>query len=100
MTEETIQDETIETVAPVAEAPAATEAVAAEATATTEAPAEQPKKAEPRRDIFAELGLAEEDVKILKANGSKNVTSGIVHNSSTFNNTGVSVTDLKGNVMG
>ena len=85
MAEETIQ-EVVETVAPAAEAPA---------------PAEQ-KKPEVRRDIFAELGLVDDDekVKILKAKGSKNVTTGIVHISSTFNNTVVSVTDLKGNVIG
>ena len=60
------------------------------------------RRQEPRRDIFAELGLAddEEKVKILKAKGSKNVTTGIVHISSSFNNTVVSVTDLKGNVIG
>ena len=60
------------------------------------------RKQEQRRDIFAELGLAddEEKVKILKAKGSKNVTTGIVHISSSFNNTVVSVTDLKGNVIG
>lgn len=39
-------------------------------------------------------------VKIVKAKGSKNVTSGIVHVISTFNNTLVTVTDLKGNVIG
>ena len=90
MAEETIQ-EVVETVAPAVEAPA-TEAPA---------PAEQ-KKPEVRRDIFAELGLVDDDekVKILKAKGSKNVTTGIVHISSTFNNTIVSVTDLKGNVIG
>ncbi|MBQ3218836.1 MAG: 30S ribosomal protein S11 [Akkermansia sp.] len=90
MAEETIQ-EVVETVAPAVEAPA-TEAPA---------PAEQ-KKPEGRRDIFAELGLVddEEKIKILKAKGSKNVTTGIVHISSTFNNTVVSVTDLKGNVIG
>ena len=90
MAEETIQEEVKDVVA--AEA-----AVQAEAPA----PAEQ-KKPEARRDIFAELGLADDDdkVKILKAKGSKNVTTGIVHISSTFNNTVVSVTDLKGNVIG
>ena len=86
MAEETIQ-EVVETAAPVAEAPA---------------PAAEQKKPEGRRDIFAELGLVDDEdkVKILKAKGSKNVTTGIVHISSTFNNTVVSVTDLKGNVIG
>lgn len=95
MAEETIQEEVKETAAPV-EAPAAEAAAPA-----AEAPAEQ-KKPEGRRDIFAELGLADDEdkVKILKAKGSKNVTTGIVHISSTFNNTVVSVTDLKGNVIG
>ena len=90
MAEETIQQEEVkDVVAPAVEAPAA------------EAPVET-RKPEVRRDIFAELGLADDDdkVKILKAKGSKNVTTGIVHISSTFNNTIVSVTDLKGNVIG
>lgn len=43
---------------------------------------------------------AEGQPKIVKAKGSKNVTSGIVHVVSTFNNTLVTVTDLKGNVIG
>ena len=95
MAEETIQEE-VNTPAPAAEAPAA-------AAPAPEAPApEQQKKPEVRRDIFAELGLTDDEdkVKILKAKGSKNVTTGIVHISSTFNNTVVSVTDLKGNVIG
>ena len=93
MAEETIQEEVKDTVAPAVEAPA---------TETPAAPAAEQKKPEGRRDIFAELGLADDDdkVKILKAKGSKNVTTGIVHISSTFNNTVVSVTDLKGNVIG
>ena len=97
MAEETIQEEVNTTPEVAAEAPAA-------AAAPAEQPAaEQPqKKPEVRRDIFAELGLADDDdkIKILKAKGSKNVTTGIVHISSTFNNTVVSVTDLKGNVIG
>lgn len=42
----------------------------------------------------------ENQPKIVKAKGSKNVTAGIVHVVSTFNNTLVTVTDLKGNVIG
>lgn len=38
-------------------------------------------------------------VKIRRAKGSKNVTHGIVHVIATFNNTKVSVTDTKGNVI-
>ena len=39
------------------------------------------------------------NVKIRRAKGSKNVTHGIVHVIATFNNTKVSVTDMKGNVI-
>ena len=39
-------------------------------------------------------------VKRVKIKGAKNVPLGIVHVTSTFNNTIVSITDLKGNVIG
>lgn len=53
-------------------------------------------------DIFAEIAgeSAEEKVKIHKAKGSKNISRGIVHVLATFNNTLVSVTDQRGNVIG
>ena len=97
MASEEITNETAEqpveaaTPAPVAETPAA----------AVSAP-EEIKKPEPRKDIFAELGLGGDDdkPKILKAKGSKNVSSGVVHVSSTFNNTVVTVTDQRGNVIG
>ena len=85
----------------------AVEPVAAPAPATTPAPeaaatppiGEAPKK-EAKRDIFAEIGGGEEEIKIHKAKGSKNVTRGIVHVTATFNNTLVSVTDPSGNAIG
>ena len=49
------------------------------------------------------LSLNPDDVekpKIIKAKGSKNVHTGIAHVLSTFNNTIVTITDLKGNVIG
>ena len=49
------------------------------------------------------LSLSGDDVekpKIVKAKGSKNVHSGIAHVLSTFNNTIVTITDMKGNVIG
>ena len=58
-----------------------------------------PKK-EQKKDIFAEIGGGEEEVKIHKAKGSKNVSRGIVHVTATFNNTLVSVTDPNGNAIG
>jgi len=41
-----------------------------------------------------------EKPKVVKAKGSKNVHSGIAHVLSTFNNTIVTITDMKGNVIG
>lgn len=49
------------------------------------------------------LSLDPNDVekpKIIKAKGSKNVFSGVVHVKSTFNNTSVTITDPNGNVIG
>src|SRR2546423_7303989 len=49
------------------------------------------------------LSLNPDDIekpKIIKAKGSKNVHTGIAHVLSTFNNTIVTITDLKGNVIG
>jgi small subunit ribosomal protein S11 len=49
------------------------------------------------------LSLSADEIerpKIVKAKGSKNVHSGIAHVLSTFNNTIVTITDLKGNVIG
>jgi small subunit ribosomal protein S11 len=49
------------------------------------------------------LSLSPDDVekpKIVKAKGSKNVHSGIAHVLATFNNTIVTITDMKGNVIG
>jgi small subunit ribosomal protein S11 len=71
----------------------------APAPAAVEAAVEAPKK-EQKRDIFAEIGGGEEEIKIHKAKGSKNVTRGIVHVTATFNNTLVSVTDANGNALG
>jgi small subunit ribosomal protein S11 len=45
-------------------------------------------------------GAEAERPKIIKAKGSKNVGTGIAHVLATFNNTIVSITDLKGNVIG
>jgi small subunit ribosomal protein S11 len=66
----------------------------------------KPKKEQPATTAPAapeNLSLSSEEVdkpKIVKAKGSKNVHSGIAHVLSTFNNTIVTITDLKGNVIG
>lgn len=87
--------------------PAAAEGSAPEEAASTEeaAPTEDRKeKDRPRtaEDIFLELEGAEgaETPKVLKAKGSKNISTGVVHVSASFNNTIVTVADPKGNVIG
>jgi small subunit ribosomal protein S11 len=107
-----------ETEEPKSEAPAATETAApanaeAPATPTADAPAKPAKKpAKAKKEEAAapvaeapkeNLSLNPDDVekpKIIKAKGSKNVHTGIAHVLSTFNNTIVTITDLKGNVIG
>ena len=82
----------------VPKAEAATKRPAAKKTA-------KPKKEQPAPAAGAteSLSLSTEEVdkpKIIKAKGSKNVHSGVAHVLATFNNTIVTITDLKGNVIG
>ena len=65
----------------------------------------KPKKEQPAPAAGApeSLSLSTEEVdkpKIVKAKGSKNVHSGVAHVLATFNNTVVTIADLKGNVIG
>lgn len=107
--EEKPQEETEEKVEAAAEESPAVEAKEETPAASVEeeapAAADEPKEKEKPRtaeDIFLELEGAEgaEAPKILKAKGSKNVTTGIVHVAATFNNTIVTVTDHNGNTIG
>jgi small subunit ribosomal protein S11 len=92
--------------APVAEETAAApQAAAAEAPKVEKKAAPKPKKEEaPAAEAPKEnLTLNPDDIekpKIIKAKGSKNVHAGIAHVLSTFNNTIVTITDMKGNVIG
>jgi small subunit ribosomal protein S11 len=62
-------------------------------------PAVKPvKKAAKKKSLS--LSAEVEKAKVVKAKGSKNVHSGIAHVLSTFNNTIVTITDMKGNVIG
>ncbi len=80
-------------------------APAAEGAAAPAAPAGEQKPVEMvhgvARQPTAEELLKEEllAVKVRKAKGSKNITSGIANIAATFNNTIVSITDAKGNVI-
>jgi len=65
----------------------------------------KPKKEQPAPAATApeSLSLSTDEVdkpKIVKAKGSKNVHSGVAHVLATFNNTIVTIADLKGNVIG
>jgi small subunit ribosomal protein S11 len=89
-------------------APVATEATPQAAVAEPPKPEKKPAKTKKEEAPAAEapkenLSLNPDDVekpKIVKAKGSKNVHTGIAHVLSTFNNTIVTITDLKGNVIG
>ena len=99
-----------EAAAPAPEAPAATteQPVVTAAADAPAKPAKKPAKAKKEEAPAPEppkenLSLDPNDVekpKIIKAKGSKNVHTGIAHVLSTFNNTIVTITDLKGNVIG
>lgn len=99
--EEVTEEVTASTPEESAEAAAPTESAEPVATSAPEAPKEK-EKPRTAEDIFLELEGAEgaEAPKILKAKGSKNVHSGVVHVAATFNNTIVSVSDPSGNVIG
>src|SRR5690606_30336401 len=53
----------------------------------------------PGQPSAADLLKSDIDLTVRKAKGSKNVTSGVVNILATFNNTKVSFTDRKGNVI-
>src|SRR6266436_2082365 len=76
----------------------------ADAAKPAKKPAKQKKEqAAPAAGASENLSLSADDVekpKVVKAKGSKNVHSGIAHVLSTFNNTIVTITDMKGNVIG
>lgn len=109
--------------APAAEAPAAAveapAAAASEAAPAAEAPPAAPAEEKPKAvrvkapkktketaaaaapaPISISLDDAIEPVKIVKAKGSKNISQGIAHVQASFNNTIVSITDLRGSVIG
>lgn len=78
------------------------------AAAASPAPAENAPAAAPaaeavaeRKEITAKELLGEEvgEIKIRRAKGSKNITTGVCHILATFNNTKVTITDANGNVI-
>jgi small subunit ribosomal protein S11 len=86
---------------PKAKAPAAAEPASAPAS-KAETPGTAAAPAASTVPTTAAEALAEGEVakKVIKAKHSKNVFQGIAHVMATFNNTVVSITDLKGKVIG
>ena len=96
-----------ETTAPVAETPATVPAAPAAVAEKVEKPKAAKKSKEkkseeaaPAAPVSFNLDDPIEPPKIVKAKGSKNITHGIAHVQATFNNTIVSITDLRGAVIG
>ena len=106
------------TPAPAPEAAAPAAASTAPAGAAAEAKPKAAKKAAPKKkegaegaaapgaavpaaaDLSLDLNAGIEPIKVVKAKGSKNVAVGVAHVFASFNNTVVSITDQKGNVLG
>jgi len=86
--------------AATASAPAATQVEPAAKPAKKQSKAKGDAPADVPRENLSLSGDDIEKPKIIKAKGSKNVHSGIAHVLSTFNDTIVTITDLKGNVIG
>jgi len=95
----------LEVKAPAAEAPAAAAPAEGEAkpkATKTKAP-KKSKEAAPAAaaaPVSISLDDAIEPIKVVKAKGSKNISQGIAHVQASFNNTIVSITDLRGGVIG
>lgn len=84
-------------------APPAAAAVEPEAKPAKKTPKAKKEDAPAAEAPKENLSLNPDDIekpKIVKAKGSKNIHTGIAHVLSTFNNTIVTITDLKGNVIG
>ena len=104
MSEEENKDKTAETVDEVVKTDQVKKVVEPKAEKSSEVNSsdnpEKVEKTEKKEETAADLlGANIEQVKIRKAKGSKNITSGICYVVATFNNTKVSFTDMKGNVI-
>ena len=99
------------TAAPAAEAPAAAAPAATAEAAPKAAKVKAPKGkkdaaaaalAEPKKEenLSLDPNAVVEQIKIVKAKGSKNVHTGIAHIVASFNNTIVTITDLNGSTIG
>ena len=85
-----------------AEEKPAEQAEAAPAAGAAPEPEGEKKKERTAADVLLELDGDDDPAnqKVLKAKGSKNILSGIVHVKCTFNNTAITITDARGNTIG
>lgn len=67
---------------------------------TKDSPAPSASGAATSQEVSLDLNAGIEPIKVIKAKGAKNVAVGIAYVLATFNNTIVSITDQKGNVLG
>jgi small subunit ribosomal protein S11 len=65
----------------------------------TKKPVEAPVQEGPK-DAATLLAEEANNIKVTRAKGSKNIAVGVVHVLASFNNTIVSITDIRGNVIG
>jgi small subunit ribosomal protein S11 len=68
--------------------------------AKTKTPEAKPSEAVDLTSLSLDPNADVKPAKIIKAKGSKNVSQGIAHILATFNNTQVTITDQRGNVLG
>ena len=94
----------VQSEAPKADAsPAVAVAAPAEPKRKTASKAKKEEGAAPAPAPAENLSLSSDSIeqpKIVKAKGSKNIHNGVAHILATFNNTIVTITDMKGNVIG
>ena len=89
-----------ETADPAVAAPILVEAEKPKAVKVKKSKEKKSEEAAPAAPVSFNLDDPIEPPKIVKAKGSKNITHGIAHVQATFNNTIVSITDLRGSVIG
>ena len=109
MSENEVTDSAKQVPAPLSSAPEVAPPAKPEPTAKVEQKAKPSKKSDKKEASSEEKKVENlsldpnsviEPIKVIKAKGSKNVSSGVAHVLATFNNTIVSITDPNGGVLG
>jgi len=93
-------EEAFAPIAPTAEATAAAAPKAARAKTSKKKETATPAEPKKEENLSLDPNAVVEQIKIIKAKGSKNVYSGIAHVVASFNNTIVTITDMNGAAIG